>query len=359
MQTSRIVLPVAALWTLFATQGAAVSQQAERHTVSGADIAIYNLAGVARIEGGSGSDVVVDVTRGGPDAAKLRIETGPVRDRATLRVMYPDDDLVYRELGRGSSTTVNVREDGTFGDGGDHRRSGGRRRVRISGSGGGLEARADLRIAVPAGQRVAVYLAVGQAFVSNVSGDLRVDVAAASVTADHTKGSLVIDAGSGDVRVSDAEGEVRLDTGSGNVIVNGVRGNGLSLGTGSGNVTIDRIAADILKVDTGSGDVTASAIRSRDVSLDTGSGGVRLELLTDVESLAVDTGSGDVTMTIPGEFGARVDIETGSGGIDLRGVAIKTTRLERDHLIGEIGDGKGRVRVSTGSGGVTLRRSES
>ena len=83
---------------------------------------------------------------------------------------------------------------------------------------------------------------------------------------------------------------------------------------------------------------------------------MHLDLLADIESLNVDTGSGDVTLTLPPQFGAHVDIETGSGGIELRGVSIQTTRLERDHLVGEIGDGKGRLKIETGSGGITLQR---
>src|SRR3989475_8308418 len=108
---------------------AAGAQATERKTVPGADVAIYNLAGVLRLEQGSGADVAVEITRGGGDAAKLRIETGEIRGRQTLRVMYPDDDIVYDALGRwggGGETTVDVREDGTFNDNhGDHR--GGRR----------------------------------------------------------------------------------------------------------------------------------------------------------------------------------------------------------------------------------------
>jgi len=353
MQASRLAVPVATIWPLLASPRAAAAQQSERHTISGDNIAIYNLAGVMRVEAGSGSEVVVEVTRGGADAGRLRVAQSAIRDRETLRVIYPDDDVVYRDE-HGGSTTLDVRDDGTFGDSQGRRWSGGRR-VRISGSGRGLDAHADLRVAVPAGKHVAVYLAVGQAFVSNVNGDLRVDVAAANVTADHTKGSLNVDTGSGDVRVSDAEGEVTLDTGSGNVIVSGVSG-AVSLDTGSGNVTAERIKADALNVDTGSGDVTASGIQAGNVTVDTGSGSVRLDLLSDVGSLNVDTGSGDVTIRIPADFGAQVDIETGSGGIELRGVTLRTTRLESDHLIGEIGDGRGEVRISTGSGGVTLQR---
>src|SRR5207302_21705 len=279
MQLSGLAVPIGVLGALLATLDRAVSQQPERHTISGDDVAVYNLVGVTRIEGGSGSAVVVELTRGGRDLAKLRVETGPVRGRETLRVIYPDDDIVYRGLDFDGNTTLDVREDGTFNDREGHRSGGGAHRVRISGSGRGLEAHADLRVAIPPGKKAAVYLAVGRVSVANVDGDLQVDVSAANVTADHTKGSLRIDTGSGDVKVADVEGDVRLDTGSGNVIV-----------------------------------------------------------------------------TVPAQFGAHVDIETGSGGIELRGVSIQTTRREREHLVGVIGDGKGRLKIETGSGGITLQR---
>jgi len=358
MQASRLALPVIALGALLASPRPAVPQQPERHTIAGGNIAIYNLVGVMRVEGGSGSGVVVELTRGGRDAAKLRVDTGPVRGRETLRVIYPDDDIVYHDLDFDGNTTLDVADDGTFNDRDReaHRMMGAGHRVRISGSGRGLDAHADLRVALPVGKRVAVYLAVGRVFVSNVDGDLQVDVSAANVTVDHTKGSLHVDTGSGDVKVGDAEGDVSLDTGSGNVIVTGARGRQLKLATGSGDVSAERVEVDVLKVDTGSGNVTASGVKAPDANIDTGSGNVRLELLADTESLYVDTGSGDVTIEVPPQFGAHVDIETGSGGIELRGVSIRTTRLERDHIVGEIGDGKGRVKIETGSGGVTLQR---
>src|ERR1041385_5428933 len=301
----------------------AAQQQPERRTLAGDHVAIYNLAGVMRLERGTGTDVVVELTRGGRDAGKLQVATGPIRGRETLRIIYPDDEIVYHELGHGSNTTLHVRDDGTFNDR-DER--GGRwsdegRRVRISASGGGLEAHADARIAIPPGKRVEVYLAVGQAFASNVDGNLRVDVAAANVTVDHAKGSLLVD-------------------------------------TGSGDVTADRVVADVLMIDTGSGEVTASSVRANDVKIDTGSGNVRLDLLADLRALDVDTGSGDVTINVPADLGAEVDIETGSGDIDLQNVTVRTTRLERDHLTGEIGDGKGRIRIETGSGGVRLVRAK-
>jgi lia operon protein LiaG len=332
-----------------------VAQAVERRPVPGADVAVYNLAGVIRLESGSGADVMVEITRGGGDAAKLRIETGDVGGRQTLRVIFPDDDIVYGALDRwNGSTDLDVRDDGTFGDnhGRHFFRSG--HRVRISGHGRGLDAHADLRILIPAGKRVAVYLAVGKAFVTNVDGDIRVDVSSADIEASHTKGSLYLDTGSGDVRVTDVAGDITLDTGSGNVTVTGMSGTHIKLDTGSGDVTATGVQADVLNVDTGSGNVEVSNVKAREISLDTGSGDVKLGLLTRFQSLDVDTGSGEVTIRVPADFGAEVDIETGSGDIDLGGVAVTVTRLESDHIMGKIGDGNGRMKIETGSGGVRL-----
>jgi hypothetical protein len=112
----------------------------EVHQLAGADVAVYTLAGRVQVVRGTAADVVVRITRGGAGASQLRIETGPIAGRSTLRVVFPDDEIVYPAMGRRSSTTMSVRADGTFGDG--NGRSGDR--VRVRGSGSGLEAWADL-----------------------------------------------------------------------------------------------------------------------------------------------------------------------------------------------------------------------
>jgi hypothetical protein len=339
----------------------ASAQQAERRTLRGAEIAIYNLAGRVTVERApaGGSDVVVEITRGGADASRLEIATGAVRGRETLRVIYPDDHISYTgRPGFGSSSTLRVADDGTFGDAdGDQRRGfrRGGREVRITTRGGGLEAHADLRILMPAGQNLAVYLGVGEAAVTGVEGDLRVDVASADVSATRTRGRLVLDTGSGEIEISEHDGEALLETGSGEVNAARVRGPSLNIETGSGGVTVDAAEVDKLLIDTGSGSVDATAVRSRDVLVDTGSGSVTLTVLTDVESLNIDTGSGSVTLTLPPTVGATVDIETGSGDIDL-GFPVEATRLGHSHLQGKIGDGQGRIVIETGSGSVRLRR---
>lgn len=338
---------------LIAAAGTLTAQATERRAVGGSAVAVYNLAGQVSVVGGTGSDVVVEVTRGGADAGRLRIETGARGQWQTLRVIYPSDRIVYPRLGGwGSRTSLNVDDDGYFNDSGNR---GGRDRVEIRGSGSGMEAWADLRVVVPRGKRVAVHLAAGEATVSNVDGDLEVDVSAASITTEHTRGRLFLDTGSGSVRVTDAQGTVNLDTGSGSVTVADIRGDELRMDTGSGSITARNVEVGSLTADVGSGGIRLTGVKAARLSLDTGSGATDVEVLTDVEDVTVDAGSGSVSLRLPANTGAEVDIETGSGGIETD-FPIEVTRWERNSLRGRLGDGKGRIRIDSGSGRVRLIR---
>ena len=349
MQSIRHVGPAVALAGLLlaSAPGAGLAQASGSYTLSGDRVAVYNLAGSVRIRGATGSEVGVEIDAHGKDAGSLRVETGPLGDRQALRVIYPDDRIVYPQLHRGSHSRIRVRDDGTFFD--DRGRRG--RQVEIRSRGRGLEAYADMVVSVPAGQRVRVYLGVGEVHAENVDGILVIDVAAAPVTTVSTRGALRVDTGSGSVEVQDAEGDVNIDTGSGRVEVAGVRSDRLRIDTGSGGVVGSDITADVLDVDTGSGRIDLAAVRTGGGRLDTGSGSVTLELLTDVGDLKIDTGSGKVTVYFPESLGAELNLEAGSGGIDIN-VPVTVRRLERDALHGILGDGRGTISVDTGSGSI-------
>jgi len=334
------------------TAGAA---QSTRYVLKGDSVAVYNLVGELRVEPGTGSDVAVQVTRGGADAARLDVQSGPLRGRETLRIIYPEDIISLPDWGRGWNTTLRVRDDGTFGDGGNWRREG--REVRITGRGRGLEAYADLRVTVPAGKRVALHLGVGKAFVTNVDGVILVQVASADVSAERTRGTLRIDTGSGNVDARDVSGDVSLESGSGDITASGLHGGRIRLDTGSGNITLTGAEATELHIDTGSGDVTVTGAKGDDLSFDTGSGNVDVALTATFQSLTVETGSGDVTLRVPPTISAEVELDTGSGEIDLGGLTIQVRRLQEDHITGTIGDGRGRLSIETGSGNVRLVKS--
>ena len=117
-----LAAPLAAPAAALQAQGAP-----ERRTLKGDRVAIFDLVGSIRVEAGTGSDVEVEVTRQGADAGRLTIETGERRGRETLRVVFPGDRFAFPKMGRGSSTSTRVEDDGTF----YNSRSG--RQVRIAG----------------------------------------------------------------------------------------------------------------------------------------------------------------------------------------------------------------------------------
>ena len=332
---------------------ARLDAQTERRSISGDRVAIYNLAGRLRVQPGTGTEVVVEIARGGHDASQLKLATGVIRGAQTLRVIYPSDRIIYADLDRRSRTTMRVNDDGTFDD--DHD-SFDRGRVEIRDSGSGLEAHADLVVSVPKGQHASVHWGVGEATVSNVDGDLHVSVGSGHLTSEHTRGTLSLDTGSGGLTVTDAQGDVRLDTGSGGVTLTGVHGDALDVDAGAGSVHGADVDVKTLKVDVGSGGLRLDRVKAPHVSVDAGSGTTALELLAPVDHLDVDSGSGGVTIRLPASQGAEVDIETGSGGIE-SDFAVQTTRIERNHMRGRIGDGRGSIKIEAGSGGVRLIKS--
>lgn len=325
-------------------------QAQEEHSIRGSQVAVFNLAGTVEIVPGSGSEVVVGITRGGADGARLEVAMDEVGGRQALIVRYPSDRVVYDRMGRGSKTKTRVRGDGTFfGDWGGGRGD----EVEVAGSGSGLEAWADLRIEVPRGQDFALYLLVGETEMRDIDGTVLIDTGSSPVYAESGSGELSIDTGSGKIVVDGFEGELNLDTGSGSVEFMSVQGGDVWVDTGSGSVSGSDVSAGALEVDTGSGEITLVGVSAPDVVLDTGSGRVEVELLTDVDRLEIDTGSGQVTLRIPESLGAKVEMDTGSGGIDMD-LPFQVTRMERDNVRGVLGDGVGTIIIDTGSGRIRI-----
>lgn len=327
------------------------SAQTEQRTIRGAQVGIYNLVGRLRAVAVTGDAVVVEISRGGADASRLKIETGAIRGRETLRIVYPGDRIVYPDM-RGSRNSVHVRPDGTFSDG-DWPDWRDRDRVDIRSYGPGLEAHADLVVRIPKGQKIALFLAAGRMDVTNVEGDVLVDVGSADVDVSGVKGSLTLDTGSGRVAVRDVSGDLNVDTGSGGLSVERVKGATLQLDSGSGGVQATDVEVAEFNADVGSGGLRVYRLRAPKVSAETGSGGVSLELIGDVQDLNVETGSGGVTIRAPATLSAEVNVETGSGGFQTD-FEITTRRVGRNHVEGRIGEGKGRLSVEAGSGTVRL-----
>lgn len=330
------------------------AQSPERISLDGREVAIYNLVGKLRVEGSTGDRVVVEVTRGGRDAGRLKLQTGDVRGRMALRVIYPEDRIVYSDMRWNGRTSFTVSEDGTWGD--NNRGNSDRRRIEVSSRGDGVDAHADLRVSVPKGRTLYLRQGVGETTIENVDGNLSVDVAASHVLVSHVRGSLHLDAGSGGVDITDVTGDVTLDAGSGGATIDGVRGGSLKMDIGSGSLRGRAIDVRELRADVGSGGVRLSGVKTPRLHLEAGSGGSDVELLSSPEDVSIESGSGGVTLRMPAATSASVDIETGSGGIDTD-FEVKLSRIEKHALRGTIGTGKGHIKIESGSGNVRLMRS--
>ena len=317
-------------------------------------MAIYNLVGKLRVEGGSGDRVVVEVTRAGRDAGRLKLETGNVRGRTALRIQYPEDRIYYSDMSWNGRTTFTISDDGTFGESGDNGRD--RRRIEVSSRGDGLDAHADLHVIVPKGKTLYLRQGIGETTIDNVDGTLSVDVAAAHVRVSHIRGSLSLDNGSGGVEITDMTGDLTLDSGSGGATLDGIRGGALKMDIGSGSLRGRSIDVTELVADVGSGGVRLSGVKTPRLRVETGSGGSDIELLSEPDDVSIEAGSGGVTLRLPSATNASIDIETGSGGIDTD-FEVKMNRIERRALRGTIGSGKGRIKIESGSGNVRLMKS--
>lgn len=352
-QLRALLLPAATGLAVAAIAAAPASAQGvERFQVAGDRVAIYNLAGIVTLEPGTGSAVVVEVRRGGKDGARLTIEQGPIEGVATLRVVYPDDQIVYAPASgtwHGSSNT-SVQDDGTFGDGG---RRG--REVRIRSSGSGMEAWGDLHVAVPRGQRLDLHLVVGEMKVTNVNGTLFLDGGATNATTTGTTGSLSVDVGSGNVRVTGATGDLKVDTGSGDVWIDGAGGGDVWVDTGSGNISLGQVEAGTVRLDTGSGTVDGVQVSADNLTVDTGSGDVTLSFDGTPKDVAVDAGSATVALTFPSNYAAAVDLETSSGNLTVD-FPLRVNLRERGRVTGAIGSGVARLHVDTGSGDIQIKQ---
>lgn len=326
--------------------------RAEEVRLSGSSVQLWNVAGAITLEPGTGPDVVVTVQRGGRDAAQLKVVTDRTASGSRLRVLYDSDRVIYAPANRGRSRTeARMRRDGTWGG---HTGFIDRRMV-VTSQGRGLEAHADLRIQVPSGKRVEVHLLAGEAEQRGVMGDVFFDGAATPFRSEGSRGSLHVDVGSGSIAIARHTGEVWVDTGSGDVALRAIESKRVLVDTGSGAVTGDGITCDALTVDTGSGSVSLSGVEADRLAVDTGSGAVDAELRSSRTDVLIDTGSGGVTLIVPRDFGAELDVSTGSGGIS-SDLAMTVRQKDRDTLVGRIGAGGPRVVIDTGSGGVELRR---
>ncbi|MFQ5742705.1 MAG: DUF4097 domain-containing protein [Acidobacteriota bacterium] len=385
-------------WVLLATlvsgcsltiEGAEPPRQATEKVVQrsfvaqkGMRIEIGNLVGKIRVQGaGGGSEVEVEGTIHA--AADTEAEAESLADtlelafneepgRLLIKARYPVDrhDLYYYSR---ESVPGLVR---LFGG----RRSSMRymgKRVTVVGRprAGAVSLYVDIQVKVPEGVAIRVDNGVGLIEAADIRSALSAASRSGDISANSCAGDFKLKTLSGDIVISDHQGDLQVDTGSGDIDVVSVRGS-TSANTGSGDVTINDMEGESLTADTGSGDISLAGVKSS-ILADTGSGDVRGTDLRVGPRLACDTGSGDVHLSGDLSGVMELELETGSGNVELELLAkvpsmhlllftssgdievdipgLQVVSRERRRLEAKIGEQGAQAKVKTGSGDIRVR----
>jgi hypothetical protein len=157
--------------------------------------------------------------------------------------------------------------------------------------------------------------------------------------------------GSGRQTISHLRGPVDVSTGSGSVRVGQVTGD-VQATTGSGSIDIED-AGGRLEARTGSGTIAIAGVR-RMVRARTGSGGIRIEGQP-LDAWDLQTGSGGIDMRVMGETPFDLDARSGSGGIESTQPVSGVGATSRRRLQGRVRGGGAPVQLVTGSGGIRIQ----
>ena len=188
-------------------------------------------------------------------------------------------------------------------------------------------------VVVPAETEVRASTGSGNERISGVRGPVRVTTGSGDVSISNIGGNVRVTTGSGDVTLESVEGTLEATTGSGNIEGRGVAGD-VEVSTGSGNVEVEGLRGS-LRASTGSGNISAAGALGGDWKLRAGVGGLSVSLPAEAAfDLEAHTHSGrietDHPITVQGSLGRgrlqgkvrgggyRVDLETGSGNIQIR-----------------------------------------
>jgi DUF4097 and DUF4098 domain-containing protein YvlB len=144
------------------------------------------------------------------------------------------------------------------------------------------------------------------------------------------------------------------------VIGQALRGDNIDVGTVSGDVSITNAVATVLEANSVSGNVDLNGIQAREVSAETISGDVDYRGPIDPQG-AYDfkTLSGDVVLTLPKEPDAQVSAVTFSGELRSDFPVNRDGRRRRNRFNATWGKGGAQIDLESFSGGIEIRESKS
>jgi len=218
-------------------------------------------------------------------------------------------------------------------------------RARIEGE----TARGDFD-AVGLSQALSIVTTSGDVELSGLTGPARVQCTSGDVTLRDLAQSIVVRVTAGDVDAANLQGPLTVRATSGDVSANDVRG-GARIETSTGDVEVHGLIGPVL-VSTSAGEITLEGASADSCVLETASGDIAAALTTAPRLVQIRSSSGTVSLDLPAGAGGALDLQTGSGSIQVKS-ALQVEIMNRNRLTGRLG-GTGSVAVRTSSGDITL-----
>jgi hypothetical protein len=213
-------------------------------------------------------------------------------------------------------------------------------------------------------------ISISYELVIPADSELRSHTGSGNQTIEGVRGATEVSSGSGGLRISDIGSRLRAETGSGNIDIDRVQGmvraragsgsihataiaGGFDAETGSGRVSLEQTSPGSVRVDTGSGGMELRGVKG---SLDarTGSGGIDAEGDPSGPWI-VHTGSGTVRLQLPSSAAFDLDARTSSGSLAVDHPVTVQGSLGKKHIQGKVRGGGVPIDVETGSGDINIR----
>jgi DUF4097 and DUF4098 domain-containing protein YvlB len=200
--------------------------------------------------------------------------------------------------------------------------------------------------------------------IRNISIDYEITVPADTKVQTHTgsgdqtmeglQSDIELESGSGDLRLQDVTGSVHLHTGSGDV--KGDVSGALRAETGSGDMRLEQKGSGDVDVHTGSGNLELRGVNGA-LRAEAGSGDITIEGLQK-GNWELRTGSGNVNLRVPSNAAFNLDARTSSGEVIVDHAVTMTVQgkvqEERKSILGTVGGGGPLLTVRTGSGDIHI-----
>jgi hypothetical protein len=207
-------------------------------------------------------------------------------------------------------------------------------------------------VTIPADTELRSHTGSGSQSIAGVHGTTEVSSGSGRLQISEIGSHVRAETGSGDIDIDRVQGSVRAKAGSGSIHATSIAG-GFDAETGSGRISLEQSAPGSVRADTGSGGMELRGVKGS-LEARAGSGGIEIEG-EPAGPWTVHTGSGTVRLQLASNASFDLDARTSSGSLSVDHPVTVQGSLGKKHIQGKVRGGGVPVDVETGSGNIEIR----